>query len=52
MPQVKELTEDEINEIGKQSGVDPDIIRSWHKGMRLVTLIYGYFFKCLGYFAL
>ena len=32
MPHVKELTDEEINEIGKQSGVDPDIIRSWYKG--------------------
>jgi len=32
MPHVKELTDEEIKEIGKQSGVDPDIIRSWYKG--------------------
>ena len=33
MPHVKELTDEEIKEIGLQSGVDPDIIKSWHKGM-------------------
>ena len=33
MPHVKELTDDEIKEIGQQSGVDPDVIKSWHKGM-------------------
>ncbi len=32
MPHVKQLTEEEMKEISKQSGVDTDVIRSWYKG--------------------
>lgn len=38
MSKIKDLTETEIKEISEQSNVEPDILRSWYKGINFFDI--------------
>lgn len=42
MSKSKQLTDEEIHDISEKSGVDPDVLKSWYKGMFLFLI---YFFN-------
>lgn len=34
MSKKKEITQSELNEISEKTGLDPDILKSWYKGLK------------------
>ena len=41
----KTLSDKDVSVIATQTGIDPDVIRSWHKGNEFENLTYAFVFS-------